>query len=319
MEIFSQFFKEHIKIPYSVLIPACGTIKYSSTTTEDSLKRVELSETESYGNRKSLKRSAFLTLLALYGLHTDENGGILYLDPDFLASKLGLTKRTILKCLSILKENSYIDFIKSPYMPGYYDVLLFHYKKMYLKKEKGGTGYLELTKEELFQIISLRSIDEIRVAVRSFHITRNTSTSRMIPFSVVKCWTKHSRSKRSISEFLNSTIDSLVNVSTTSKYVVFKKKYESTAEYRKAKLNHFKHEVMDFIKCMDNEYKAGPVIKLKEIKDISNIAFTYGIENLKAGIKEFYKTYVAEDIPYSNIGALIRNLTLRNCSNMSMI
>lgn len=316
-----HFITERINLPYNVLIPACGSIRYKELGTVGGLRRVEIDETKSYGTKPALKRSAFLTLLVLYGMNPNQFGILPNVDIKFIQSQLHLSRRTIKKCLSILKENSYIDYVTSCDNYLNVDIELIDYEQMYRKKEHGGKGYAEISKETFYEIISLSSIDQIRLAIRSLHYTRNTRGYRPITLSKIKKWVKHSTSKKELINFMLNKASSFVDSSVPKdsvESIVLKQKYENTIEYKNILFDSYKEQLLSLKSCFDEEYgKAN--IKTSHLTDIVNIAFTYGIEPLKSGLREFYSTYVKNNSSYENVGALIRTLTQSQKLNLMLL
>ena len=100
----------------------------------------------------------------LHFYHPDSNGIIRDLDANELAVNVGCNVRTIWNNLKTLQEYTYISYSKNEY--GLISILLNDYENYYLPANKGGRGFLVVSKELYRKLCNIKSLVSLRIFIR---------------------------------------------------------------------------------------------------------------------------------------------------------
>lgn len=111
-----------------------------------------------------LKANAIKLFLLLHFYHPDNNGIVYNLEACELASVIGCNVRTVWNNLKVLEEYTYISYSKNEY--GLINVILNDYENYYLPANKGGRGFLVMSKELLTKLNSTDSLVSLRIFIR---------------------------------------------------------------------------------------------------------------------------------------------------------
>ncbi len=150
--------------PYSDACLACSNCPHKTLTQKNVYKKIYHNEKNRYGYRPMLKGYAIKLLLLLHFYHPDKHGILHDLDSSELADILGCNIRTIKNNLELLQNYTYISYSKNKY--GLIDVVLNDYENYYLPANKGGRGFLVVSKDLLDKIISVNSLIALRICLR---------------------------------------------------------------------------------------------------------------------------------------------------------
>lgn len=142
----------------------CNNCPNRILTTQNVTKKVYHNEKNRYGYRPMLKANAIKLLLLLHFYHPDSNGIIRDLDANELAVNVGCNVRTIWNNLKTLQEYTYISYSKNEY--GLISILLNEYENYYLPANKGGRGFLVVSKELYKKLCNIKSLVSLRIFIR---------------------------------------------------------------------------------------------------------------------------------------------------------
>lgn len=142
----------------------CNNCPNRILTTQNVTKKVYHNEKNRYGYRPMLKANAIKLLLLLHFYHPDSNGIIRDLDANELAVNVGCNVRTIWNNLKTLQEYTYISYSKNEY--GLISILLNDYENYYLPANKGGRGFLVVSKELYRKLCNIKSLVSLRIFIR---------------------------------------------------------------------------------------------------------------------------------------------------------
>lgn len=126
---------------------------------------------------KTLKINVIKLFLLLNFEITDLTNGIAEkVSYGEMGEKMGCTVKTVRAALEALSESAYISYTKLN--PRYFTAKLLNYKDMFKKAKDGGQGYLSISSDALNTILSLRHLNDIRIAMVSiFESVKNEMTS----------------------------------------------------------------------------------------------------------------------------------------------
>lgn len=150
--------------PYADACAACASCPHKALIQKNVYKKIYHNERNRYGYRPMLKTNAIKLFLLLHFYHPDKNGILYDLNPVELADVIGCNVRTIWNNLNVLQEYTYISYSKTKY--GFINVILNDYENYYLPANKGGRGFLVMSKELLYKLVSIESLISLRIFIR---------------------------------------------------------------------------------------------------------------------------------------------------------
>ena len=146
-----------------------------------------INEKNMYGDGMRLKRNALLLLLSYYLSHPNSYGVVQNCSISFYAKLLGCSYNTICAANKTLETYHYIQTSNSSY--GEYSVLLCEYNNMFLPAKKGGHGYYTLSNELFSELLKIKNLNSIRIALKTIlevdnpDINSNSITKRVSEIS----------------------------------------------------------------------------------------------------------------------------------------
>ena len=156
-------FDENSK-PYADACASCASCPHKTLIQKNVYKKIYHNEKNRYGYRPMLKANAIKLFLLLHFYHPDNNGIVYNLEACELASVIGCNVRTVWNNLKVLEEYTYISYSKNEY--GLINVILNDYENYYLPANKGGRGFLVMSKELLTKLNSTDSLVSLRIFIR---------------------------------------------------------------------------------------------------------------------------------------------------------
>ena len=150
--------------PYADACASCASCPHKTLIQKNVYKKIYHNEKNRYGYRPMLKANAIKLFLLLHFYHPDNNGIVYNLEACDLASVIGCNVRTVWNNLKVLEEYTYISYSKNEY--GLINVILNDYENYYLPANKGGRGFLVMSKELLTKLNSTDSLVSLRIFIR---------------------------------------------------------------------------------------------------------------------------------------------------------
>ena len=150
--------------PYADACAACASCPHKALIQKNVYKKIYHNEKNRYGYRPMLKSNAIKLFLMLHFYNPDRNGIIYDINPGELADMIGCNVRTIWNNLHVLQEYTYISYSKTQY--GFINVILNDYENYYLPANKGGRGFLVMSKELMSRLNSIDSLVSLRIFIR---------------------------------------------------------------------------------------------------------------------------------------------------------
>lgn len=135
------------------------TIKQQTIT-----KKIYHNEKNQYGYRPMLKSNSIKLFLSLHFYHPDKFGIIKNVDPYELSELLNCNIKTIHNNLEILSNYEYISYSK--HNKHNISIVLNDYEKYYLPANKGGRGFIVMSKDLITELINISSLLSLRIYLR---------------------------------------------------------------------------------------------------------------------------------------------------------
>lgn len=248
----------------------------------------------------------------LYHFLVKNNSGIIsHLREADIAKVLGCSLRTVRNNNEFLCENLYISVCHT-LIPGQITILLRGYKDRALSAEKGGRGYLVMTKESFENLLEIDDVNELRAQLRLLLNADDYKASEKktsIPTSlkyIRRKLPKYITPKKIIELVSEPKNDSLFDIHYfKSNELRFKLKESFDPAIKKQELTHIFH----------NNFKAyfeelNYKVEEKDYDDLVQMSFQYNYETVLWTLKYISSKLI--DGTIKNIGGYIRDVIIAN-------
>ena len=149
----------------SLLKGETGTTDQCATCNKK--KNIYQNEKSRYTFKPLLTKSELLIFMALHLYNPSSTGIVINISVLDLARDCHITLKTVYEGLRSLTSKGYIFLDKSK--RGAFTILINDYDKYYLPANKGGRGYIVITRDVLEQFVSIKgSVNALRYAIRSY-------------------------------------------------------------------------------------------------------------------------------------------------------
>lgn len=273
-----------------------------------------INEYNAFGNGNTLNRNALLVYMYLHFLDVNSEAHCV-LDLYQAHKYLDLPERTILNNLRILSRKDYICFCPGT-LDGTYDIFINYYTTKALPANAGGKGFIVLSKILLDKLKKLPGINELRFTVRGLMNKvpgkQNMKLSDGCNMSKLKTmFPTYTQVKDIIKVMSNDIINSIFKISQSESSKYFKirllETYDAYAEKRK-QFAKAEKQIRDYFDILNSEFAPKSVTinpTDRQFKDMSKIASTNNIDNIKLAIKQIYTNFdfIA---PIRNLPGLVR-------------
>ena len=336
-------FDENSK-PYADACASCASCPHKTLIQKNVYKKIYHNEKNRYGYRPMLKANAIKLFLLLHFYHPDNNGIVYNLEACELASVIGCNVRTVWNNLKVLEEYTYISYSKNEY--GLINVILNDYENYYLPANKGGRGFLVMSKELLTKLNSTDSLVSLRIFIRellsldspelkgvasvdykNIRDIRNTLPSYCKPSVIKAKLTKNS-------DIFNVTFkDDVVRFEIDKAYIPKNQKayaheeyvgilqnfiwefnqnvaYVNSGETVSAKFSSFFN-----IKTSVASYKLMKLTDI-EIDDIASLSLHYSYEIVMNALSVVYKEYYMYEKTINNLAGLMSTIIRAQFNNL---
>lgn len=248
----------------------------------------------------------------LYHFLTKNNSGIIsHLKETDIAKILGCSLRTVRNNNEFLCNNLYISVCHT-LMPGVITVLLRGYKDRALPAEKGGRGYLVMTKESFETLLEIDDVNELRAQLRLLlsaddHKASDKKTS--IPTSlkyIRRKLPKYITPKKIVELVSEPKNDSLFDIHYFKSNELRFKLKESFDPLSK------KQELTNIFETNFKTYteEINCVLEQKDYDDLVQMSFQYNYETVFGTLKYVSSKLIDESI--KNVGGYIRDVIIAN-------
>lgn len=230
------------------------------------------------------------------------------------AADLGLCTKTVSTNLEkfILEDLIYATKIDS----DTYSIYLKDVKNYHLKKEQGGSGYIPVSKELLFELLSIKNVNSLKLEIRkllkydSLRITKDSTKKGSMTFKDMSRFLPgHINYKRVIDQIIDGASSVFrLNKKADENKIEFElnPNFDARVIKEKRKLNYSIDFAMIF-----NENALSEVDKETELEDLVQMSYEYGHETVIAAFKKYLKEYWWNNIVANSIGAFVRSLIQR--------
>lgn len=283
------------------------------------LKKKYINEKARYGNKPELKINALLLFMALHFLHPSTNGFV-QMDREEIKDLLPLSDRTIQNNLRTLEKHGYISHTKGRY-PGHYFIFISRYKEYFFKANRGGRGYITITRDIMQHLANMNDVNEIRLFLRL--LIESVQHGRAFDgyvertFSEFRYMIPGYNTKARIEEWLNSPVFQAYFYINVKKYsVVFRARTNCDPnkivnEMRTDCEERVKKSVNNINKIEKDREDKGEnpcymVVTESEYKDISKVSLKFPMEAIENAIRYIHDSYNRKFIKIKNLPSLVR-------------
>lgn len=260
---------------------------------------------------KRLSKYQLAQFILYHFLNVDSNGFARYITVKQVASIIGCSTRTVTNNNRVLAKLGLIAYTKLS--PEYFNVVILGYKQYHLRKEEGGTGYIQMPKEFLQGILKLKHTNEIRIAIRKYHrfdddVIVKKGSECVLTYNDIKHFMPTNISyKKAILRTMEPARE-FFDIITKDRFVIFHLKDKYNGRILKVqKEEQFSAELIGFL-------ERAHIRALKpEIGDLVQLSLEYGLKAVTEALEVYKEDYVqtGKDIEVDNLGGFIRNTIRR--------
>lgn len=323
---------------YTQAANMCNNCPHKKVTTTNTYKKIYHNEKNKFGYKPTLKNNALKMLLLLHFFHPDRFGIIKNIDIHNIAKILSCTERTIFNNLTILQEYNYISYCKIDTYT--INLCLNDYDKYYLPAQKGGRGFIVMSKELLVQLIEVNNLISLRIHLRELIELDNLNAKG--PFTAIS--KSISDIKKLLPDYCKPCIikgsikntNNIFDITISESSIRFEIKEQFNSKLQKENcfneyckiFNDFIYEFNNAVSLINTNnsydlkfklffdtntlYKPDEYtminIKDYEIEDMAQLAIQYSFDLVLEAYRIIYITYILEDKKVNNLGGLLRTI-----------
>ena len=324
---------------------ACASCPFYKSERQYQSRKIKKYKNESntYGTKKKVGKSAIKIWIALHFCAPDDMGLVRQITIAHLSKLTGLSTRQVKDNMKCLSENNYIAYSASiADRNTHFDLMLLDYKKMYLKAEEGGKGYITLSEDCLTEISGFMNVNELRAYLRLYLSCDDTSVksgalcSTKLRFSVIKNWLPSYLTKDKVCSILDK-LKKYFNFSAAENDAVnVNMPYETDGKQQyKQSLSNAQEEIAEYIDDINSmimnstadsitrmsqlDILVGPPCEWKgkiidglhqnsaPVYDLARLAVQYSIDTVKQAVSAIIRNYHFKDEKILSWGALARS------------
>lgn len=235
-----------------------------------------------------LPKNTIKLFLVLHGLPIQplkESGAIFNVRICHIAKLLGCHAKTVRASMKLLREKQFIDFYAGR-RRGQYTIVLPQYQHYFLPANKGGAGYIELSKEDLISLVKITDVNSLRLELaRLLHADEK---QKSLDFNeLAYALPKYNRYQSAYE--IKSVGSKFFNLSYNSEIITIKSKKDIAAEKAKKKQAYQDKIAMTLKKFIPKE-----IDSKKIMNDIYSLILRYNFGTLKEAIKEIGYQYFVD-------------------------
>lgn len=257
-----------------------------------------------------------LQLMSYHFLGTDSNGFVSYVSTKELAEELSCTVRTIRNNNKRLEELGFISFHN--YGKDLFSVKINGYENYHLKKEEGGTGYIQMTQSFLEALFSMDNVNVMRLAIRSLLKFDNEAGDEErceYSYNDIKRFMPSNINHKKIIDELMAKTTHIFHIETANSGIFLSLKEEFNGKIqKKQKSQQFREVLSNQIEVINETALEEESISLSsaETDNLVELAMEYGIEPVVEALHHYknYHRHTPEKI--KNIGGFIRSVIEKN-------
>lgn len=329
--------------------PECSSCSSAVWHTKYQVIHRRINERNRYGYQPTLKSNSIKLLLLYHFLQPDSYGFIKNVNKKELASALGCTVATINACNKALSDYDYCHISDSGIAKNHISVYLTDYKNYHKTASEGGRGYLTLSSAMLNAILSLHSLNALRMQIKGLLEIDNARLKKLSDISAsatykklrgfLPQYCKNNVIRKALSEktILLTTVLSKdgVEFSLNDSFTISSMRNKMLSHAEKS-IESFVMNINDTVEDYDSDlpdkketalaafaemnilradkYKSVLLTK-DDYSSLSSLAVQYNLQIVLSSLTQIYNTYLLQNKPVNNIGALCRTF-IRNRSNI---
>ena len=250
-----------------------------------------------------LSKSQLKQILLYHFLGIDENGILRNISISEIANILDCDEKTVKNNNKRLSELNYI--LHSKASSDTFSIMLVDYKNYHLRKNEGGTGYVNMTRDLFLELLNVKNVNALRIELRELikfddsNIGVETIEQGTYSMNDVKRFLpQYVRYEKAIKECLENGSGAF-DVKLNKKELTFKLKDEYNPKILREKI------FTDFEYAFDSYYEVFNFTN-NEVESLYSLCLQYGIDVVQDTLDIIYKDYVLKGIYIRNLGGLIR-------------
>lgn len=261
---------------------------------------------------KRLSKYQLLQFLLYHFMNVDSNGLVTYISIKEIAKIIGCDTRTIKNNNLALIDLGLIAYTKVT--KDLFSIAILGYKKYHLTRKEGGTGYIQMPKEFLEELLQIKNVNSIRLAIRQLikfddESVKETDDKCFYTYEDIKRFMPSNVSYKSIIKETLSGTAKLFNVELYDSHVIFNLKDEFNGKkLRQIKENNIREIITNFYKenvlYLDKNEK--------DIEDLIQLSMEYGITYVNEALVIYLDLIKVKDEPLDNVGGFIRTVIKDN-------
>ncbi|WCK57714.1 hypothetical protein PP175_27135 (plasmid) [Aneurinibacillus sp. Ricciae_BoGa-3] len=270
------------------------------------MHRYRIQKDELLKNKKRLSKYQLLQFILYHLMTVDSNGFIKYVSIKAIASLLGCNVRTVKNNNIELSKLGLISTMK--YTSDIFSVHITKYKEYHQSRKQNGSGYFRISKELFVQLVSAKSVNEIRASLRLALEQDNKSISAEEYAITTYQDIKQSLPKNiSYPKIIKKTLEGVTgsfDIQSKDSIVMFKLRPEFNEKLLRAKKEkQFTQQIRSILG--ETTYKLSP----EDMNDLVQLSMEYGVTYLCEALS-LYKEQVSneEELVVENVGGFVRSL-----------
>lgn len=315
-----------------------------------------INEKNLYGYQPTLKSNSLKLLLLYHFLQPDAQGFIKNVSIKALAETIGCTAATVHASNKVLADYNYCYVCNSGLYDNHINIFLPEYKNYHKTAAEGGRGYVTMSSDMLTALISISSLNTLRLNLKGILEVDNASYTHSQDDTYSSVETSYERLRSFLPSYCKNNVirraleqdDSIFDLSFFDKGVSFtihekyaqKKLRDAMLEDTKKNIIEFVDHINDTAEAVQNaslpsekkvledilstmQIKSSRIypllsLRLTDYDDLASLALQYNLQMVHAAIIYIYNNYTAANHPVDKFGALARTIIRRMSSSRAV-
>ena len=314
-----------------------------------------INEKNMYGYQPTLKSYSIKLFLLYHFLQPDAYGLVRNLSLKELARTIGCTVATVRHCNQVLEDYNYCYVSNSGTVDNCINVYIADYKNYHKTASEGGRGYITLSSELFYQLLSMQTLNTLRLNIKGI-LEVDNSRLRDSSGSSSAVQTSYKKLRGFLPRYCKNNVirkaleqnNSIFDLDFTEASVVFAI-HDSFAQkkIRSEMLEESKGLIIDFVDSInniiedtssDNFVNASEakeklsafhipeknnyesiILNLDEYASLASLSIQYNLHLVFDAIIFVYNNYILNHLRIDNFGALVRTIIRKHYSSISSI